>query len=324
LKGRAKRWPDSLNATTTHDTKRSEDVRARINVLSEIPKDWRLHVDRWAKLNGKHTTIVKGQRVPDRNDEIFLYQTLLGAWPLKNADCAPFVNRLQEYAIKATREAMVHTRWTVPNHAHENGVRSFVSSILKCGKDNAFAKDFTAFQERVAYYGMLNGLSQTLLKIFSPGIPDFYQGSELWDLRLVDPDNRQSVDFAERQSMLESVRQGTASGALSFSSELIKNWRDGRIKLYLIWKALTFRREHRVLFDRGDFAPVDVIGTRKRNGAARRARRGPSAPGPPDAYRNPPSLDCRGRVRTGCRCLGFARASRQRAGDYAAGYFHKT
>jgi len=163
---------------------------------------------------------------------------------------------------------MVHTRWTVPNHAHENGVRSFVSSILKCGKDNAFAKDFTAFQERVAYYGMLNGLSQTLLKIFSPGIPDFYQGSELWDLRLVDPDNRQSVDFAERQSMLESVRQGTASGALSFSSELIKNWRDGRIKLYLIWKALTFRREHRVLFDRGDFAPVDVIGTRKRNGAA--------------------------------------------------------
>lgn len=272
LKGRAKRWPDSLNATTTHDTKRSEDVRARINVLSEIPKDWKLHVDRWAKLNGKHTTIVKGQRVPDRNDEIFLYQTLLGAWPLKNANCAPFVNRLQEYAIKATREAMVHTRWTVPNHAHENGVRSFVSSILKCGKDNAFAKDFTAFQERVAYYGMLNGLSQTLLKIFSPGIPDFYQGSELWDLRLVDPDNRQSVDFAERQSMLESIRQGTASGALSFSSELVKNWRDGRIKLYLIWKALTFRREHRVLFDRGDFARVDVIGTRKRNGAAFRRR----------------------------------------------------
>src|ERR1700730_7489028 len=275
LKGRAKRWPDSLNVTTTHDTKRSEDVRARINVLSAIPKDWKLHVDRWAKLNGKHTTIVKGQRVPDRNDEIFLYQTLLGAWPLKNANCAPFVNRLQEYAIKATREAMVHTRWTVPNHAHENGVRNFVASILRCGKENAFLKDFAAFQASVAYYGMLNGLGQTLLKIFSTGIPDFYQGSELWDQRLVDPDNRRPVDFVKRQSILESVRAGCASGALSFSSDLVKNWRDGRIKPYLIWKALTFRREHRVLFDRGDFEPLEMVGARKRNVAAfvRRYRR---------------------------------------------------
>jgi (1->4)-alpha-D-glucan 1-alpha-D-glucosylmutase len=275
VKSRAKRWLDSLNATTTHDTKRSEDVRARINVLSEIPKEWKLHVDRWAKLNARHAKIVKGQRVPDRNDEIFLYQTLLGAWPLENDNCAQFVNRIQEYAIKATREAMVHTRWTVPNHAHENGVKSFVASILKCGKENAFLRDFTAFQERVAYYGMLNGLSQTLLKIFAPGIPDFYQGSELWDLRLVDPDNRQPVDFAKRQSMLESVRAGTASGERSFSGELAQNWRDGRIKLYLIWKALTFRREHRALFDRGDFASIEVVGARKRNIAAfqRRYRR---------------------------------------------------
>jgi (1->4)-alpha-D-glucan 1-alpha-D-glucosylmutase len=275
LRSRAKRWRDSLNATTTHDTKRSEDVRARINVLSEIPTDWKLHVDRWAKLNARHTKIVKGQRVPDRNDEIFLYQTLLGAYPLENDNCAQFINRIQEYAIKATREAMVHTRWTVPNHAHENGVKSFVASILKCGEGNAFLKDFTAFQERIAYYGMLKSLSQTLLKIFSPGIPDFYQGSELWDLRLVDPDNRHPVDFAKRQSMLESIRDGTASGGLSFSSELVKHWRDGRIKLYLIWKALTFRRERRVLFDRGDLEPLEVVGALKRNVAAflRRYRR---------------------------------------------------
>jgi len=268
LKSRVRRWPDSLNATTTHDTKRSEDVRARINVLSEIPTDWKLHVDRWARLNAKHIRFVKGQRVPDRNDEIFLYQTLLGAWPLKNDNCAQFANRLQEYAIKATREAMVHTRWTVPNQSHEYGVKSFVASILKCGKKNAFLKDFAAFQERTAYYGMLNGLGQTLLKIVSPGIPDFYQGSELWDLRLVDPDNRQPVDFVKRQSMLENVREGSASDALSFSRELVNNWRDGQIKLYVIWKALTFRREHRALFDRGDFEPVDVVGTRKRNVAA--------------------------------------------------------
>jgi (1->4)-alpha-D-glucan 1-alpha-D-glucosylmutase len=272
LRSRAKRWPNSLNATTTHDTKRSEDMRARINILSEIPEDWKLHVDRWAKFNNKHAKIVRGQRVPDRNDEFFLYQTLLGAWPLKSDSCALFVNRMQEYAIKATREAMVHTRWTVPNHAHENGVRSFVASILKCGNNNAFLKDFAAFHERVAYYGMLNGLSQTLLRIFSPGIPDLYQGSELWDLRLVDPDNRQPVNFVKRQALLNSIRNGVADGALSFSSELIKNWHDGRIKLYVIWKALTFRREHRALFDRGDFEAVDVAGMRKRNVVAFRRR----------------------------------------------------
>jgi (1->4)-alpha-D-glucan 1-alpha-D-glucosylmutase len=206
--------------------------------------------------------------VPDRNDEIFLYQTLLGAWPLENGNCAQFVNRIQEYAVKATREAMVHTRWTVPNHAHENGVKRFVASILKCGNENAFLKDFRAFQKRVAYYGMLNGLGQTLLKIFSPGIPDFYQGSELWDLRLVDPDNRRPVDFAKRQAMLESLREATASGTPPFSRELVKNWSDGRIKLYLIWKALTFRREHKTLFSHGGFARVDVVGPRKRNVAA--------------------------------------------------------
>ncbi len=276
VKTRVKSWPNSLNATTTHDTKRSEDVRARINVLSEIPKDWKLHLDRWARLNAKHARNVKGQRVPDRNDEIFLYQTLLGAWPLENDNCAQFMTRLEDYAIKATREAMVHTRWTVPNHAHENGVKRFVASILKCGKDNRFLQDFTAFQKRIAYFGMLNGLSQTLLKIFSPGTPDFYQGSELWDLRLVDPDNRQPVDFSKRNAMLESIRDAHASGgAFSLSDELVKNWRDGRIKLYLIWKALNFRREHRALFDRGDFESVEVVGARKRNVAAflRRYRR---------------------------------------------------
>jgi (1->4)-alpha-D-glucan 1-alpha-D-glucosylmutase len=269
VKTRVKRWPESLNATTTHDTKRSEDVRARINVLTEIPKDWKLHLDRWARLNAKHARNVKGQRVPDRNDEIFLYQTLLGAWPLENDNCSQFVTRLQDYAIKATREAMVHTRWTVPNHAHEDGVKSFVASILKCGKDNRFLLDFAAFQERIAYYGMINGLSQTLLKIFSPGIPDFYQGSELWDLRLVDPDNRQPINFSKRNAMLESIRDAIASGgSRALSNELMKNWRDGRIKLYLIWKALNFRREHRTLFDHGDFESVEVFGARRRNVAA--------------------------------------------------------
>lgn len=278
-KTRARHWPNSLNATTTHDTKRSEDVRARINVLSEIPEDWKLHIDRWARLNAKHRRLVNGQRVPDRNDEIFLYQTLLGAWPLEKRGCKPFVQRLQEYAMKATREAMVHTRWTVPNHAHENGIKAFVTSILKCGPENTFLKDFSAFHERIAYYGMLNGLSQALLKIFSPGTPDFYQGSELWDLRLVDPDNRRPVDFDYRAALLKGIRDLHASGgAHALMSEWLRNWRDGRAKLYLIWKALNFRREHRLLFARGDFEPVEVAGVRKGNLAAfRRCYRGEQA-----------------------------------------------
>lgn len=268
VKSRRKRWPDSLNATTTHDTKRSEDVRARINVLSEIPKDWELHLHHWAKFNARHKHTVNGQRVPDRNEEIFLYQTLLGAWPLEKGDCPELVERLLEYAIKATREAMVHTRWTVPNQAHENALRHFVGSILKFSDDNIFLRDFSAFQERIAYYGMLNGLSQALLKIFSPGIPDFYQGSELWDLRLVDPDNRRPVDFVKRIVMLAGIRRACLGGVPRLATDLKQNWRDGRIKLYLIWKALHFRRENKPLFSHGDFEPIEVVGSRKANVAA--------------------------------------------------------
>ena len=256
---RRKYWPDSMNATTTHDTKRSEDVRARINVLSEIPGQWKEHLELWSKVNAKDKTQVDGQQVPDRNEEIFLYQTLLGIWPTDGHDDASIVERLQAYAIKATREAMVHTRWTLPNSAHESALKKFVAAILKRGKANTFLPDFLPFQQSIAYSGMVNGLSQTLLKIISPGIPDFYQGSELWDLRLVDPDNRQPVDFAKRTSMLEALRE-QPSGNASFASELAQHWQDGRIKLYAIWKALTFRRERPELFSKGDFLELKAPG----------------------------------------------------------------
>jgi len=255
---RRKHWPNSMNATTTHDTKRSEDVRARISVLSEIPGQWKDRLERWSKLNSKHKTQVDGQQVPDRNEEVFLYQTLLGVWPSNGNTDASLVERLQAYAVKATREAMVYTRWTLPNTAHENALKKFVASVLKPGSGNAFLRDFAAFQRSIGQRGMVNGLAQTLIKIISPGIPDFYQGSELWDLRLVDPDNRQPVDFAKRVSMLAALKQSEASASLA--SDLAGHWEDGRIKLYAIWKALNFRRAQPELFSKGDFVELKTNG----------------------------------------------------------------
>jgi (1->4)-alpha-D-glucan 1-alpha-D-glucosylmutase len=258
---RREHWPNSMNATTTHDTKRSEDVRARINVLSEIPGEWKERLEHWSKLNAKYKTQLNGQPVPDRNEELFLYQTLLGMWPADGQNEKSLVDRLQEYAIKATREAMVHTRWTLPNTPHENALRKFVASILKSAPTNTFLRDFVAFQKSIAYSGMVNGLSQALLKIISPGIPDFYQGSELWDLRLVDPDNRQPVDFAKRSTMLAGLKEQPES-SVSFAGRLTDHWQDGQIKLYAIWKALNFRREASELFSKGDFLQLEATGPR--------------------------------------------------------------
>ena len=256
---RRKHWPNAMNATTTHDTKRSEDVRARINVLSEIPTKWKQQLEKWSRLNARHKSQVNGQQVPDRNEEIFLYQTLLGTWPPDGRIDAAFTERLQAYAIKATREAMVHTRWTLPNTAHENALKKFVTALLKPTRENTFLRDFAAFQKSIACRGMINGLAQTLLKIISPGIPDFYQGSELWDLRLVDPDNRQPVDFTKRASILEALQQQSRANP-GFAAELARNWEDGRIKLYTIWKALNFRWEHWPLFAKGDFVELKATG----------------------------------------------------------------
>jgi (1->4)-alpha-D-glucan 1-alpha-D-glucosylmutase len=166
---------------------------------------------------------------------------------------------LQAYAIKSTREAMVHTRWTLPNTAHEEALKKFVASILKPGKGNPFLRDFVPFQQSIAYSGMVNGLTQTLVKIISPGTPDFYQGSELWDLRLVDPDNRQPVDFTKYTSMLEALKQRPNRSA-SFAVELARNWQDGRIKLYAIWKALNFRRGRAEFFSKSDFLELKATG----------------------------------------------------------------
>lgn len=260
IKTRQKDWPHAMNASTTHDTKRGEDVRARVNVLSEIPEDWQRHIDRWSKQNEAHRKTIDGAAVPDRNEEIFLYETLLGAWPFDD-NHASFAGRLKEYAIKATREAMVHTRWTRPNLKHEQALERFISAILKPGATNNFLADFTAFQKRIAFYGMANGLAQTLLKIASPGVPDFYQGSDLWDFRMVDPDNRRQVNFEERQQALTKLRALNEAPSPSYV-EVARNWRDGSIKLYVIWKALQQRAQHPDLYSDGEFLTLHVRGKR--------------------------------------------------------------
>ncbi|HKT89205.1 MAG TPA: malto-oligosyltrehalose synthase [Candidatus Sulfotelmatobacter sp.] len=263
LERRQQSWPGTLDATSTHDTKRSEDVRARINVLSEIPEEWKEHLDLWVKLNGRFKQQIEGQLAPDRNEEYFLYQTLIGVWPLDQENCKNLLERVQAHLVKATREAMVHTRWTRPNQAHEEALQNFAARILS-PENGEFLHDFLEFEKKIAYYGMINGLSQVLLKIAAPGVADFYQGSELWDLRLVDPDNRGVVDFEKRIASLSEISKLSASDPAKLG-ELVKNWCDGRIKLYLILKALRFRCDHAELFSEGEFVPVRSAGCRGRN-----------------------------------------------------------
>ena len=255
LETRQQNWPGTLDATSTHDTKRTEDVRARLNPLSEFPADWRARLGRWSEFNAPHKEQVGGQSVPDRNEEYFLYQTLLGVWPLDAAAHDTLLQRVQDHWIKATREAMVHTRWTRPNEPHEEALKKFAASIL-APENREFLDDFGQFEKKVAVLGMINGLSQALVKIAAPGVADFYQGSELWDLRLVDPDNRGAIDFQKRKALLDQI-QNTSGQELR---DLLLNWRDGRIKLYLIWKALTFRRDHASLFQYGEILPLQTAG----------------------------------------------------------------
>jgi (1->4)-alpha-D-glucan 1-alpha-D-glucosylmutase len=265
LEERQKNWPHSMNASSTHDTKRAEDVRARISVLSEIPGEWQQHLSQWANRNERWKDAGNGSPTPDRNEEYFLYQTLLGMWPLERSELSGVLERLQAYAVKATREAMVHTRWTRPNLAHEEGLKKFVGAILDEKQNGEFLEDFREVHRKIAFYGMLNGLSQALLKMTAPGVPDFYQGSELWDLRLVDPDNRGSVDFVHRLELLETLKIHGGNENSAFAEELGKNWSDGRIKLYLIWKTLGFRQQLSELFTDGQFLPAEITGPRAEN-----------------------------------------------------------
>lgn len=256
---RNRRWPHAMLTTSTHDTKRSEDVRVRIDVLSEIPRDWRYALNRWVRLNRRHHTLLEGKAAPDRNDEYLLYQTMLGVWPIGTIDdqtLTELISRLQEYMVKAMREAKVNTSWLNPNNDYETAVRNFVQNILHRGRANPFLADFEQFQSKTAHFGAFNSLSQVLLKITSPGVPDFYQGNELWDLSLVDPDNRRKVDYVLRAKLLAQLPQPDPEQA----RQLVEAKADGRIKLYVTSLALHFRNSNRAVFDQGSYQPLIVSG----------------------------------------------------------------
>ena len=252
---RQKSWPHTLNALSTHDTKRGEDVRARLNVLSEIPHEFKANVETWAKLAAPRKRRVNGETAPDTNEEYFLYQTLLGAYPWETSEQQQFKERIKQYLVKALREAKTHTSWLSPNAPYEEAVAAFAAELLD---DNGFLEAFLPLQKKIAHLGFYNTLAQTLLKITCPGVPDFYQGTELWDLTLVDPDNRRPVDFQKRQTLLAEVAKLNPEKA----PELLAAYSDGKAKLYVIHKALLFRRKHRRLFEEGEYLPLAVGGAR--------------------------------------------------------------
>ncbi len=259
-KNRAEKKPHSMNATSTHDTKRGEDARARINVLSEMPSEWAERIKRWNSLNKFGKRPVNGRLAPDKNDEYFLYQSLIGSYPFREEEYDGFRERLKQYIIKAVREAKIHTAWLKPDIDYEEAFISFVDGILDEG--HGFLKDFLPFQRKVAWYGILNSLSQTLVKITSPGFPDFYQGTELWDFSFVDPDNRRPVNFGKRKEMLEGMKDAAPQELIP---ALLAAPFDGRVKLFLIHSALKARCNVSDLFYRGAYLPLEVKGTLSRH-----------------------------------------------------------
>jgi (1->4)-alpha-D-glucan 1-alpha-D-glucosylmutase len=255
---RRRRWPQAMLASSTHDTKRGEDVRARIDVLSEIPKEWRTAINRWARLNRRFKTKVDGQPAPDRNDEYLFYQTLLGVWPfgLDQPD-ADLVERLVAYMLKAIHEAQVHTSWINPNDEYDGATERYVRAVLDPIKAAPFLDDLAPFQRKIALAGAVNGLSQQLLKLDAPGVPDLYQGTELWNLSLVDPDNRRPVDF-QKCSLLLSQIQGEQDRCLA--ADLLAQYGDGRIKLHLTHQLLAAREALPRLFAEGTYRPLPASG----------------------------------------------------------------
>ena len=273
---RAKNWPQEMLGTSTHDTKRSEDVRARINVLSEMTMVWRKTIERWNRMNRSRKREVEGQPAPSLNDETLLYQTLIGTWPLEAGDGAgspaanaaadaTFRERIEAYMIKAAREAKLRTSWANVNTEYEEALAQFVRATLEVREGNLFLDDLVAVQKRLARFGLYNGLSQLLCKLAAPGVPDIYQGNEIWDFSLVDPDNRRPVDYDKRRRLLGQFPAAHEAPETAWVRALVDSLGDGRAKLYLTWQVLQFRRAHEELFRRGEYIPLRVSGEHASN-----------------------------------------------------------
>ena len=269
MKLRAKQWPHGMTATATHDTKRGEDARARLIALAEIPGEWASAVARWKVMNAPHLAVDGEMRAPSATSEYMLYQALLGAWPLGERD-ASFVERIQAYALKAAREGKQETSWLNPNEAHEAGLRIFIERILDPALSAEFLNSMATLAQRLALLGALNSLSQVTLKATMPGVPDFYQGTEFWDLSLVDPDNRRPVDFTKRAKVLVSMETPDWR-------HLARNWPDGHLKLAWTRHLLKLRSELSDLFANADYEPLQVSGPHRDHVIAYARRRGGDA-----------------------------------------------
>ncbi|MBC7785272.1 MAG: malto-oligosyltrehalose synthase [Burkholderiales bacterium] len=252
---RQQRWPYSMLTLSTHDTKRSEDVRARLNVLADIPHRFADAVNRWSRINRALPGLAAEPL--DRNTEYLIYQTLLGVWPADRDTCPqPTLERIQAYALKAVRESKLHTTWAEPNTAYEERLQRFLSAVLDAEANRDFYRDFVPFAHALAKAGYINSLSQTLIKLTAPGMPDTYQGTELWDDSLVDPDNRRPVDYRVRDAMLSEIQSASVAPGI-----LLQTPNDGRVKLFMIYRALQTRQGHRACFHPGDYLPLSLRGS---------------------------------------------------------------
>jgi (1->4)-alpha-D-glucan 1-alpha-D-glucosylmutase len=266
---RASEWPHGMTATATHDTKRGEDARARLMALAEIPGEWAGAVGRWKILNAPHLIVEGGMRAPSAAFEYMLYQALLGAWPAGERD-ESFLQRMQAYALKAAREGKQETSWLNPNDGYEKGLHLFLERILDRSASAEFLNSMETFSQRLSLLGALNSLGQITLKATMPGVPDFYQGTEFWDLSLVDPDNRRPVDFAQRTAALAATQTPDWQN-------LALRWRDGHVKLAWTRHLLKLRNELPDMFAHGDYHPLEVTGPHADHVIAFARRRGREA-----------------------------------------------
>jgi (1->4)-alpha-D-glucan 1-alpha-D-glucosylmutase len=268
-------WPHALSPTATHDTKRGEDVRARLDVLSEIPREWQRVLRHWQRLNRRLKSVVDDVRIPSANEEYLIYQTLIGAWPMDAIDADPtdagreaLRARMHEYMTKALREAKLHTSWINVNAPYERGVAQFIDLLLQPQSGETFVTELRRFVGGILIPGICNSLAQLVLKATSPGVPDIYQGTELWDLSLVDPDNRRPVDFAVRRALVAELTGRGEAALPDLVASLLRNPGDGRIKLLVTTRALQHRRRRRGLYDRGGYVALEVEGAQDRHAFA--------------------------------------------------------
>lgn len=250
-------WPLSMNASATHDTKRGEDANARLSILTDLPEEWFDTVKEWQKLNGK----LKENNIPDSNDEYFIYQALLANYPMPDQADEDFSERFSAYLIKALREAKRHSNWTEPNESYESGALDFVRNLLD--KKKPFWKSFSVFHKKVSDFGILNSLSKVLLKFTAPGVPDLYQGCEMWDLSMVDPDNRRPVDYKKRNQWLKEIKPEVQKSKGENFQILWNERYNGKIKLWITKFLLKEREQNPELFREGHYYPLQIEGKQK-------------------------------------------------------------